>query len=407
MMNNEENKNNGKLFKLLGVGLDTTTIKYKPVDPHELSYDYIYTSLRANNDYIISDYVSQMPFSSLIVGVDFLDNEKDTLTTMLLNHISTLNRSKIDLLLIDSSCDFTKFKNDLDKTNELVVDEIGLKNPKTVDDIINAKKLLNNKLRYVALNLSPLEFNYDVVKWCDENKISILGFNPLGGNITAPAMINAFSVPYLLNFSANYSVITFLSGRDLYLSGESKKYLEKVIGEISSPKYVLKKNVNRIFKPIKKVISTSLKFGESVNISFDSPELLFDFSELEFSLGNKPIPDKMTIDEKYLSVEEKDVKLIFDTSYIPSDANELDLLAYYRYRILNLLKLTKYPKEFGWDLEVSRLSNNMITIKVERKNETRSWFKKKETKTVHYYFFGLLSGNTPFFCKFKNADQKF
>lgn len=395
-----ETKN--KTMKLLGIGLDTTTIKYKPINPHELSYDYLYTSIEANNDYIISDFIGQMPNASLIVGIDFIDN----INRILFNHLYTIKRTKIDLLLIDSSCDWDNLdRSKLDDYDEISIEEIGIKNPKTISDLEKAKEKLG-KLEYVAMNISPLEFNFDIINWCDQNGIKILGFNPLGGFINYPAMTSAFTTPYLLGFSANYSTITFLSGRDLYLSGESKKYMEDLIDKPSLPIYVLKKNVNRLYKPIKKVINTMLKFDDSINIGYNSPELLYDYSSLNFYLG-KIKEDKVTVDDKTISTNlDKDVKTILGTSIISKDAGKEGLFAIYRYNILNYLDSVFVPSISGWKMTLTRLADNMISIKEERIVEKNKWFRKKEERIEKIFFFALLSGNTPFFCEIKNSSQK-
>ena len=384
------------LFKISGVGIDTTTMKFKPVD-FDTVYGYIYTSISANNDYIIADYVSYMSGSSLIVGVDFLDGVED----LLFRHIKTLGREKADLVLIDAGCNWDNFNKEALLSSK-VVGDLGIKNPTSVEQIEQLTLKLNEKLKFIAFDLSPFYFNYDIVKYCNENNITILSFNPLGGYVSAAAMIDAFSVPYLLSFSGTYSSIVFLSGRDSYYARESKKYLEGLFGKETKPIFTLRKNVSKLLKPIKRVVNTALKFDDSITINYDSPELLYDFDELQFSLGKLKV-DSMVIDDRTLTDVEKEVKDLFNVSSIPSDINSEGLFALYRYQAFNYIKV-KYIESLGWSTEYVRLGDKMIAIKVERTSE-KGWFRKtRETEKINY-FFAIMNG-APVFLKIQNSVQK-
>lgn len=383
-------------FKLLGVGLDTTTINFRPVNPYDLSYSYLYTSIEANNDFIIADFIDMMPDATIITGIDFLDNAVDLIE----EHLKTIKRYRVDCLLIDSKVDWGYYdKSGLKDFNR--IDEIGIKNPETVEELEKAKSVLGS-LKYVAINISPLNFNFDVVTWCNNNGVTILGFNPMGGNISSASMINAFSTPYLLCFAANYCEVVFLSGRDLYLSGESHTYLKQLIGQESSSVFTLKKNVFRLYKPIKKVVNTVLKFDNSIEINYNSPELLYEYTETNFVLG-KTKEDKVSFDGKNLDSITEQVKDLFEVISVPEDGLESDYYAAYRYRAINYLS-SKYNKDNGWMISCNKLGDRMIAIKVE-KTEEKGWFKKREVKTDNNFFFALLSGNTPFFCELKNTSE--
>ena len=67
------NENN---FKIQGVGLDTSTIDYNP-GSYSGSYDYYYTSISANNDYLLKDMIDED--TPVIVGVDFLESLENVL----------------------------------------------------------------------------------------------------------------------------------------------------------------------------------------------------------------------------------------------------------------------------------------------------------------------------------------
>lgn len=387
----EENKK----FKISGIGLDTTTIKFTPVD--DTVYDYLYTSISANNDYIISDYVKSMPLASLVVGVDSVDNIND----LLYKHIKTIGRDSIDLLLVDAKCNLKDLN--IEEVSNVGVKEIGIKNPISVDQILNTQKDLGeNKLKTISLNISPFCFNFDIIDYCNNNNIKIMSFNPFGGNISSQSMIESFSSPYLLSFSSTYSTVMFLSGRDLFLSRESKQYVENLIGKDTKPIFVLRKNVNKLIKPIKKVVNTCVNFEDLITINYNSPELLYNYEDVSFSLG-KVKSDLITIDDTVTDIE-KEVNNLFKISYIPSNIEKGELFALYRYQAFDYLKI-KYLQDFGWNTEYLRMSDNMVAIKIS-KTVKKGWIKKKDKILEEVtYFFAMVNDCTPVFLKLKNSNK--
>ena len=165
-------------FKINGVGLDTRRLTVCPSSSFDELFDYIHTSISENNDYIISDFIKHQSGASLITTVDF----SDTLETALTGHLLTIGRNKIDLLLISSNCNW-----DFDNIKQLktsgIIDSVGISNPDSIDRIIELREKLD--IRYISLELCPLNFKYDIISWCSENNITILGFNPFGGHISA------------------------------------------------------------------------------------------------------------------------------------------------------------------------------------------------------------------------------
>lgn len=403
-----------KLFKVSGVGIDTTTMNYAPID--DTVYNYIYTSISANNDYIIADYVKYMSGAVLIVGVDSLD----AIDTLISSHLKTLGREKVDLLFIDAKCDWENYF-DFVRLNNRGVDEVGVKNPESIEQLEKIGQISGKQVKYVAIDLSPLYFNYELITWCEKNSVKLFTFNPLGGYLSSNAMINAFSVPYLLSFAGTYSDVIFLSGRDEFYSSQSKKFIEDLYGKETKPIFTLKKSVNRLIKPIKKVVNTAIKFGEeegkeSFIINYNSPELLYDYDEILFSLGkvkddiisvdNKTVIDKeekVNDEEKKRGGEEnkeavEEVRGLFELTYLPKDITPDELYALYRYRVLNYLKVN-YLSDLGWKIECVRLGDKMMAIRVIRDWKKKSWFSRKkkddENKSINFFF--ALIKNKPVF----------
>ena len=171
--------------------------------------------------------------------------------------------------------------------------------------------------------------------------------------------------------------------------------------------FTLKKSVNRLYKPIKKVVNTAVKFGEedkeSFIINYNSPELLYDYDEISFSLG-KIKDDIISVDNKTIidkggekeAVEE--VRGLFELTYLPKDITPDELYALYRYRVLNYLKVN-YLSDLGWKIEYVRLGDKMMAIRVMRDWKKKSWFsrKKKDSENKSINFFFALIKNKPVF----------
>ena len=141
-------------FRVEGVGLDTTTLEYQPGEDFE--FQYIFTSISSNNENIVKDF---SPGAALVTYIDFLDKADEAI----ISHLELLDRSIVDLLLVDAKCDFLKYADVLSSCVSLgSVDTIGIYGPESVDRIKEIQEVLPN-LKYIGLELCPLNFNYEVV----------------------------------------------------------------------------------------------------------------------------------------------------------------------------------------------------------------------------------------------------
>lgn len=368
-------------FKVQGVGLDTSNMIIKPwVDPEdEYSFDYFHTSISANNDFLISEFIKSFPGGSLITSIDFLDNPERTL----LGHLLELGRKKVDLLLVDSEVilkNLGTVKETIKQLREYkIIEEFGVKNPKTAEDLKAIEEAIEEKIKFVSLDLCPLNFNYDIVNYCKENTIDLLGFNPFGGYINSASVISSFTIPYLLGFSGNYCSVIFLSGRDLILSKESMLYIkDNIIGSECSSKFSLKKNVSRLHKPLKKVVDTSLIFNKNLVLSVDSPEYLFPLEDININLGS-PVNIVDGIDPKLRTELEMFVDDLLEVTEFPKDATLQSKYAVVRYQVLSALRI-KFPETDGWNIHVVNTGKLVSGILVHREIEEKKkgFFKKKK-----------------------------
>ena len=167
-------------FKIQGVGIDTLNITYDPSFSTE-KFDYIYTSLTANNERLIGEWVNSMrPTPPLIVYSEFIDS----VVPILKEHLEMLGRAKTQLLLLNAEKVIGAKKEWLDELNLGPIDNLGIQCPKDVEELKKASEVLGREIKYVALPISPLEFQYDVLEYCKENKITVIGL--IGRRIICP-----------------------------------------------------------------------------------------------------------------------------------------------------------------------------------------------------------------------------
>lgn len=380
-------------FKVQGIGLDTTTIRFNP--SIQCDFSYIRTSISANNDYLIGDFVKKMIGEPpLITSVEFLDG----LTYVLPEHLNLLGRKGVDLLLINSTCKFNE--TDLDHISESLklVNHFGIEDPESVDRLkeICEKFDKNYPIEYVCINISPLEFNHDIIQYCSENHIRIIGKNPLGGYLSGPRNTMAFSIPYLLGFCSYYSDIVLVSGRDLIYAENDRNFISDLFfGKEASPLFILKKNINKQVRGLKKAIYTSLEVqGLDMTVPYDSPEDLFSGDIVKFKIGsyiekvdniNKKVVSRFGIDE--LAKSQDEIAQFMNKACYPSDGDRRVKMAVARYKATEYLRIL-FPEKDGWELDYARVGTSMLLLILTKPQHWEGkfiWKRLEPTKTRQYY----------------------
>ncbi len=382
------------MYKIKGVGLDTTNLDYV-ADVGE--FDYLHTSISANNGLIVRSVLEES-IATIITSIDFLDQSGIAIS----NHLFELGRDKIDLLLINSSCDFEKYSNQVQELLDGgLVDQIGLKNPNSPEEIERIMKTIP-KIKYVSLELCPLNFNYEVVKYCEDNDIDLLVFNPFGGYISAPILIDSFTIPYLLNFAAYYGTIVFLSGRELS-SNSQRKYLEPLIdADVEDESlYQLTKSIRKLVKPLKKMVNTSIVVNEDITLPFKALQSsLFSQDDLILSLDKTLYKIDEDIEEddvvKYIKEELNDKKGYKLPEDIGKDSDSLSVLRYY----ISLWLDDKFsPKDTI--INTLKLSDNIFVYLIYKETGRRI----KKHSPIGCYLLYKSESNIQFL-KVKNALQE-
>ena len=266
--------------KLKGVGIDTSQIDYKPESVY--AQDYIFIDTTKNNGFCLIDFVVGR---KVIIKVGSLWRAGEILWG-LENDLGNL--SEIDVLLIPAE---ELISGDLSMLGEIIdrykIGSVGIDRPENLEHLRKATENIKSVIlpSYVSLDICPLHFQKDMIDWCEEEGLEILGFNPFGGFINGASVIECFTIPYLLEFAARYSVVVFLSGRDIISASYNSEYLKGLIGEDSDDElYEMKSGVNRLSKPLPRFIHSALKTERGGVIPYDNPEYLATHSELLMGL---------------------------------------------------------------------------------------------------------------------------
>lgn len=335
-------------FKVKGCGLDTSTTTYL-FNNDDHAFQYIHTSIGVGNDYLLKKSLSSVSGTLYSVEVDFTEK----LSEMLRNHMRVLGIFQIDMLFFYASLGKDKIQKAIEelRAESIPIINFGIKDPRNVrevEDLLNPEQENpdpNKILAAVGINLSPTDFDLDVVEYCKKYDIPIFGFNPFGGYISAPRNIQALTVPYLLEFSSSYSDVVILSGRDMYLATEDAKYVQALIDrEYEDGKYKLTKKVHKPVSSLGKLVYTAVDFGHGYILPYENP----GFCTLEGDIRSKINKAEIAYPENYSPLYEiqpdyiKILSLLADLKYPEDWRNELKL-TYAKYEIMKYLEKT-YPK---------------------------------------------------------------
>lgn len=376
-----------------GAGLDTTHLNYCP-DHEDIAenFGYIKTKIGCCNDHVISELIKNLgPEKRLITEINFLDRLDNAIYT----HLKAIGADWIEILEIPASLTWNKDLAEKLKTLEIagLFYDVSVKNPESVERLEEIKKTLAEsgvELEYISLDLCPIEFNYDLVTWCNDNHISIIGYNPMGGNISSANIIESFTVPYLLGFAATYCHAVMLSSRDIYKSLQSAKYLNLLEGEYTQPMYVLKKSVHKLQKPLKRVVFTSANLDEDTVIPYDTANFIpIKDSDITMSLGKQV--ESMPTDPEVSEIE-KEVGEFISTIIFPQDASKIDKFYLIESQVIEFLK-NKYT-----DYEFSCLMINNTAIAIKGiKEETIGIFFKETIYDEINFLIAMKSNGTVYF----------
>lgn len=385
-------------FKISGVGIDTSRINQRIPENALDDFTYVHTSINSGNEYIIKEAIN--PEATLITTIDFLDKSDIVIES----YLRELGRDYIDLLLIDSKCRVEDYSDLLENLIiSGVVKEIGISNPSSLKDLEYMSKSFS-EISAISLDICPLNFPWSIINYCKNKDIKILGFNQFGGKINATRLIESFSVPYLLSFSAAYSDIVFLSGQKLNTIDDEISYLIELIDKEYDKEFSINQDINKLLKKPKRTVNTSLVISEDLEIPYNSRETIFSFSELKFGIGDKKIIKLPEEDRENFDDLEKLVYEYYDNfSGGPIDNNTPEnTLAILRPRILDLSRI-QYLGEEGWGVFCTKISEQAFVISSVRKSEEKRFLRKAIERFEQNSYILYFDGTNFLFRKLKNA----
>ena len=373
-----------QLYKIneKGAGLDTTKLTYCPEEEMLSEFGYVYTKIGCCNDHIISGMFKGYPTKRLICGIDFVDNLEKSIST----HLEALGKSYIDILELSSEVTWTpEIEEELNRLrNTGLVYDFSLRNPsleklKEVHESLKSNPSNELGIDYVSLDICPLNFNYDIVEYCKEEEIPIIGYNPMGGYLSSPSVIESFTIPYLLGFAATYCYIVMFSSRDLYKATQDAEYINKLEGTYSGSIYTLKKNVKKLQKPIKKVVYTSAIYDQDTHIPYNTPSFLpLELDSVILSLGK--VHESSPKEKEELGEIEKIVESFIGELTFPTDAKKEDKFYLAQSQIIHFLK-NKF-KDF--DFYCSLVNDTTVAIKAVKETEIGLFVKEILSETMSF-----------------------
>ena len=339
--------------KIKGVGLDTSPLTYKP----SLDYfpDTLYINTSSNNTFYLPDNFGEG--RNLIVEVGSSEFVEDILRGTELKRIDTL------LFPADS---LKVRENELgDVLDRYEVKSVGISRPGSLTQLEKAAEEIKKVIlpSYISLSLCPVHFQKEILDWADSNQLGIIGLNPFGGYHLAPSVISSFSIPFLLSFTAAYSDVVILSGRDIINAQYEALYLEELIGKDRLGEVGMGNTVIQTPRTFPKFIYTGLKGGAE----YENPWYLIPQDDLTLKMEPKEMEEKK-IDEE----EDDEVRKIleeiaeFDILTLPHPNDPETYMSMLRPTLLKEL-----GKALGPEYQIEQEKIGSLTFLVNVRKEKR------------------------------------
>lgn len=188
------------------------------------SFEYIDTSICYNNDYCISRVLKRNKKMKVISKIPpQMINEYEF---MMSNHLRCLGRNKIDIMLIHNPrSDWKDLALRLESDDRVI--ESGVSNF-TIDDIKKYKDIVGHYPKYNEMEINPLYFDKDLIKFCLDNRIKIIAYAILGGKYNARRNIATYTLPYLLSFASVHADFVIIRSDNYHRIKESSKYVNSL-----------------------------------------------------------------------------------------------------------------------------------------------------------------------------------
>ena len=384
-------------FKIKGLGLDTTTLDYVPVKNYndKNSISYVLTNPASNNDFIIKPYLDYLsPNTLLLTEVNYVDGVDD----VLVSYLKHLGRTKYDVLFMNANLDYELFDTSIrDIYNTGTVSHFGLSRPENLDILkknLEYLEAIGYPIESVLLDISPVNFQKDIIDYCNEKGLIIFSTNSFGGWLNSNITISTYTVPYLLEFAAYYSEVVILSGRDMCNVKYDLEFLEQLMN-IEEPTLFKPLDTPCPFTPIQRtepIISTALKLGGDKIIPYKTPSYLFQANQVILSSSNIFPEIKQTREKTQTELDiDKLIPLVYKTPELGDD----DYFVALRFKIEEFLEISHQ----GWKKSILKVTDKIMYIKFTEEVTKFTWFGKstkvdgKSNEYLLYYAEGLFGFN--------------
>lgn len=209
---------------------------------------YVDTAIDYNNDYLLSDIPSE---TKIISKVSSYHGSKYEFFVS--NHLKCLKRDCIDIMLIHSSRgDWQSVAKNMMYDNRFK--EIGVSNF-DVKSIEEFKNIVGSYPRYNELEINPYYTDLETIKFCKDHGIKVIAYGIFGGKYNAPTYVADFSVPYLLEYAANYADIVILKPESYRQVNELKDVILNYVSEPGERSFIPVKekpeSVNKSIEPMR------------------------------------------------------------------------------------------------------------------------------------------------------------
>lgn len=165
--------------------------------------DYVDTAINYNNDYILSNYITNAKIISKISACHY-----DNYDFFVDNHLKCLGREYIDIMLIHSNRG-----NWLPLAKKVISDKrfkcVGVSNF-NVNDLKLYERNFGIFPKYNEIEINIDYVDIDTINFCKENNIDIIAYGILGGKYNAIRNISAYSLPHLITFVSKFANIIIL-----------------------------------------------------------------------------------------------------------------------------------------------------------------------------------------------------
>ena len=376
-------------YKLQAVGIDTTNLDYSPLKQKVIkdAISYVLTNPAANNGFMLSDFLNYLEDAKLVTEINYVDGVDE----VLVSHLKELGRDHYDLLMMNGDLDYQQFDLSVDKIKSLgIVKNYGLASPSSLTLLksnVDYLRAIGVEITGVSLNICPFYLQKDILDYCKTENILVYGTNPFGGWFNFRTLVYQYSAPYLLNFTAFYSDIVFLSSRiDMGTTINACHYLSTLIDKgVVNPELFtagFENNINKLISFPKKKISTALLIEGTV-LPYDNPEYLFNPEEIKLNDGSIFPEIKRT---EYTETEDKVINSLVPLIYKAENISDDDYFALIRYKIEDYLEIS----HSGWEKLIIKVTDKIFYLKYSNITKKTTWFgkiKKSITKTDQYLLF--------------------